>query len=457
MTIASMSFGEFAEAVRPSGGINRYTLPGTDIDVHSYSVYMNGALAEHLPENVREHEFRDVMVNALTEKIGLDPDSFRDTMKVAEIVAVRAAYLAAMAEVMKDRTAVLTENVLDDCLVLADKDRALTHPWVVRQIEDQVAMKIGLAPVLSQASKAVGRAVKDRAPREVGMGRVVSQNLDFTVQETADGEVVTHENRRLSVVPAIGEHITVSYYRGSGQVVESLDKMRVSEPFVDAKSGDLGIMVVDGKNREQMVLFNSMVGFNEFVQVHGLDPQMVSQAMEVREASPKATKRTPERTLLGKPYIEPGTGCIAVDFLEDGVKHAAVFGTFQAMEGCAKEFGITAAMMTEARTLNSQISIFTPQEIAAAKLALGGKLYDLGYSGTAIGAKVTEGQVTHVGKVVAEVGMLVAQDIGRGRIVVHDKCNLDRVVKEGESMTVKYENGRGRVLEIERPGQGMER
>lgn len=456
-SLLDMGFAEFAEAMRPSGGINRYTLPGTEIDVHSYSVYMNGPLAEQLPANVREHEFREVMVNALTEKLGLDPDSFRDPMKVAEIVALRAAYLAAMAEVMRDMNAIVPDHVMEDCLILADKAGAMTHPWVAAQIEQQMAMAMGLGPVLAQASEVVGREVKDRAPCEVGTGRVLSQNLDFTVQQTTDGEVVTHENRRLGKVPAVGERVTVSYYRGSGQVVESLDNMRVSEPFVDTKSLDLAVRVVDGKGCEQVVLFNSMLGFNEFVQVHGLDTNMVSQAMDVRKATPKPAKQLPVRAVQGKPYIEQATGCIAVDFVEDDVQHAAMFGSVEAMEGCAKEFGISAAMLAEARQLEASGPAVSARALGEAKLALGDRLYNLGYTGCAVAAKVVEGQTTFAGKVVAEAGVFAAQDAGRGRIVVHDKRDLDKVVREGESMTVKYEKGRGRVLELERAGQGMER
>lgn len=456
--LASMSFAQFAAAVRPSGGINRYTMPGTDIDVHTWSVYMNGPLAEQLPANAREHEFRDVMVNALTEKLGLDSGSFRDTLKVAEIVATRSAYLAAVSELLRDRTTTLSPEAMEECLLLADKSRAMTHPWIVSEIEKQMALSKGLAPVLARASEVVGREVTDRAPREVGMGRVVAADLNFTVQHTTDGEIVTHENRRLSKVPVVGENITVSYYRGGGQVVDSLDKMQVSPPFIDKKSMDLAVVVVDGKGKEQMVLFNSMVGFHEFVQVHGLDEQMMAQAMDARTATPKpAAKAPPMRVAQGVPYIEEESGCLGIDFTENGVPHGVLFGSMAAMEGCAKEFGITPPMLEAARQLTPLMSM---EQAVEDMQEITQKLHQLGYRGVPKDAALLaedKQRNTFIGKVVAEAGVLVAQDVGRGEAVTHDLRKLDHVVGEGERMTVKYNNGRGSVLEIERGGQSMER
>ncbi|CAG0961303.1 hypothetical protein RHDC4_00708 [Rhodocyclaceae bacterium] len=462
--LASMSFANFAAAVRPSGAVNRYTMPGTDIDIHSYSVYLNGPLAEQLPNDAREHEFRDVMVNALTEKLGLDSASFRDTMKVAEIVAVRAAYLAAINEVLKTRETTLSDEVMDECVLLADKSRAMTHPWIVAEVDKQMALSMGLAPVLAEASQAVGRDVLDRAPREVGVGKVVAGNLDFTVQQTSDGEIVTHENRRLSKVPAVGEDITVSYYRGNGQVIAAVEKMWVSEPFVEEKSRDLGVVLTDVQGQEQIILFNSMTGFQEFVHVHGLDPQLVPRAMDVRAAEPKIdpSKSPPQRVLEGAPFIEDESRCIGVHFRENGELHSAIFSDVDAMARCSKEYGIGTETLTAARALSMSLGKMatTESDFANAKVTMGDKLYQMGYRGNAVSAdwaQQAQGLTTFAGKVVAEVGVLVAQDAGRGKVVVHDLRNLDKVVREGENMTVKYNKGRGQVLEIERPGQSVER
>ena len=56
-TPAEMSFAEFANAVKPSGAVNRFPSIGVGVDVYSYSVYMNGPLAAELPEHAREHAF----------------------------------------------------------------------------------------------------------------------------------------------------------------------------------------------------------------------------------------------------------------------------------------------------------------------------------------------------------------------------------------------------------------
>ena len=88
-----MTFSEFAESVRPSGAVNRMPQLGTGQEVLTYSVYMNGPAAEELSGDAQEHHYRDVMLHALTEKLGLNPEAFRDNLKVAELVATRSAWM----------------------------------------------------------------------------------------------------------------------------------------------------------------------------------------------------------------------------------------------------------------------------------------------------------------------------------------------------------------------------
>ena len=452
---AEMTFTDFANVMRPSGAVNRVTLPGTDTDLISYSAYMNGPLAKDLPKEAQEYQYKDVMVNALTEKLGLDPSSFRDNLKIAEIVATRGAWMAAVCESAKDWSLPLTPEVMDDYNLLANSMTAMEHPWIVAEVEKQVALSMGLTPVLMAASQAMGGvSVRDRAPGEVATGRVVSQNLDFTVQQTKSGEVVTHENRRLLALPPLGEDTSVTYYRGNGQVVASLENMKVSAPFIDEASMDIAVMVNDGKDKEQKILFNSMSGFREFVRAHSLDHTLIPIAMAVREALPKmdVIEVLPVRELVGAPYIEEESRCLAIDYKENGMKHSALFGSLQAMQGCAKEYGLSANLLAHAAKLESGRGV-TVGDLAESKAELGLKLRQLGVN-SASGA--VDGK-TYAGKIIAETNLHVAQDIGRGEVVVHDLRDLDKVVSKGERMTAKYQNGRGQVAEVERDGAGLSR
>jgi len=452
---AAMTFVEFANEMRPSGAVNRVTLPGMETDSISYSAYMNGPGAADLPMDAQEYVFKDVMVNALTEKMGLDPMSFRDNLKMAEIVATRGAWMAAVIDSAIELSVPLSPAVIEDYNLLANSETAMEHPWIAAEIEKQMALSMGLPLVLEAASQAMGGvAVKDRAPAEVAVGKVLSQNQDFTVQQTKSGEVVTHENRRLQALPPLGSETSVTYYRGNGQVVASLENMKVSKPFVDLVTMDLGVVVSNGKGKDQTVLFNSMSGFRDFVQVHGLDQGLIPMAMEVREATPKIEEiqAVPVREVVGLPYIESESRCLAIDYTENGVQHSALFGSLQAMQGCAKDFSLSAAMLSEAVKLEGGRGV-TVSDIAESKAAIGLQLHELGVS-SASGA--VDGKM-YVGKVIAETNLHVAQDVGRGEVVVHDLRNLDKVVCKGERMTAKYQNGRGQVAEVDREGVGLSR
>ncbi|MFD2274716.1 hypothetical protein ACFS07_36085 [Undibacterium arcticum] len=70
--IHEMTFPEFSNAIQASGGMNRWPQLGAANEVVSYSVFMNGEIADALPEIARTHEFRDVTIHALTEKNRLE-------------------------------------------------------------------------------------------------------------------------------------------------------------------------------------------------------------------------------------------------------------------------------------------------------------------------------------------------------------------------------------------------
>jgi hypothetical protein len=452
---STLVFADFAQAMRPTGAFNRISLPGSDRDMVSFSVYMNGPLAKQLSEPVQQQEFKDVMVTALTEKLGLDPKSFRDNLKVCEIVATRAAWLDAVLQATLDQDVRLSSEVMADYEILADKETATSHPWIQAELEKQVMLSMGLKPALESASAMLGgRAIKDRAPLEISAGKVVAQNLDFTVQHTHNGEVVTHENRRLQSLPTLGEDVTVSYYRGAGQVVDSLDRMKVSQPFIDAGTQDLAVMVSDA-DKEQVVLFNSLAGFSKFVEAHALDKSLVEAALAAREASPKAKleRKTPERVLTREPYLDQRSGCIAVDFKEAGIPHSALFGSAGALALAANEFGVTKAMISSARQLEASSSVTRDME-ANSKVALGDTLFALGYRE---GARAPFNGEVHMGRVVAESALHVAMDAGRGKIIGFDKRELNLVVGVGESMKVKYQNGKGQVSEVVREANSLGR
>ena len=47
----------------------------------------------------------------------------------------------------------------------------------------------------------------------------------------------------------------------------------------------------------------------------------------------------------------------------------------------------------------------------------------------------------------AESHCHVLQDTGRNSAVIHDKRDLDKLPRQGQRMTIAYENGRGTVSE----------
>lgn len=438
---SEMSFAEFAEAMKPTGAVNRFPAIGAGPDVYSYSVYMNGPMTASLPDHALEHTYKDVTLHALTEKLQLNSASARDNLKVAEIVAVRSAWMSAVLE--RNAKTVLSDQVVKDYEFLAN---GLTHPWIVAELNKQRALTAKLQPAMAWA-----RVEKDIIPKQTSVGTVVAQDSDFTFQKTKDGEVVTHENRRLDSMPAMGSEVLVSYYRGTGQVVNSLENMKVSPPFIDPVSNDLAVMLEDAKGVEQVILFNSVGGFEAFVDAHDLDGDLVRQAKDARQASPKAVAVAPKRELVKQPYVDIASGCLAVDYQERGVVYSALFRNAAELTSLASEFALGDKEVAMGRALEDGRRSNAPKpEVAewktrASETELRAALKTNGFENFQESA--VQGR-QYVGKIVAVSALHVAQDVGRRVIVIHDTRSLDKAASLGDSLSVKFENGRGLVTDM---------
>jgi hypothetical protein len=205
-TLHDLSFAEFADAIRPSGGMNRWPQMNAAKEVVTYTVNMNGDSAHLLPDAARDHEYRDVAVHALTEKLGLDPFSFRDNVKVAELLALRHAYLSTVLEASILNT--LSPAIADEYAAVSDN---FSHPWLKEQIAAQQAYETTLKPVLDAAESAIGKVTAERSAAGISHGAIVSQNENFTIQNIGNGVIVAHENRRLDQLPEVGEDVTVAW------------------------------------------------------------------------------------------------------------------------------------------------------------------------------------------------------------------------------------------------------
>lgn len=430
-----LSFPAFAEAIRPSGGMSRWPQLGQSKEVVSYTVSMKGDAATQLPETARDHEYRDVAIHALTEKLGLDPQSFRDNVKVVELLALRHTYLSTILEASIPNA--IQPEIYEEYNRVSD---GFTHPWLQEQIQAQRSYDRLLKPALDEAIKAIGPVSAERAAAGVSQGAIVSQNENFTIQSLGNGVIVAHENRRLEHVPEVGEDVTVAYYRGRGQVIANMQSLRIGEPYIDKDTSDMAVNLVDGAgNVKHVVMFNSMAMLNEFAAEHELGRAFVIAAMDAREASPKQTRPQPVREPIGDPYLDPSTGTLAVDYAENSMRFTAVFagaddlvksplGAKLAPQSVQKANVIAADMRRQAdahvaRSLEDLKIVTAGRDVKVADTKSGR------YSGTAI----------------ADTGVHIVQDRGRNEVTVHDKRALDKVPVVGETFTAEYKGGRGEV------------
>lgn len=207
-----MCFAEFCQAAHPSGAIHLRAQDSGDAEVYSYTVYVVDAMASMLPNQVREQHFMPPACCALAEKMGLNPSSARDSLKAVELLALRRSWMSALLESYFDNV-VESEQLIIDFKWLAE---GMQHPWILAELAQQRLMSGRLQSVLASVG-----ASKDIIPSHTSVGPVVLQDQDFSVQMTEVGQLVTHENRRLRTLPLPGLDVTVSYYRGYGEVKQS--------------------------------------------------------------------------------------------------------------------------------------------------------------------------------------------------------------------------------------------
>lgn len=357
-----MPFAEFASAVRPSGAVNRLPQIGNSNAVVSYSIYMNGKVGASLPPATQEQVFDGAVLHTVTERLGLNPESYRDNLKVAELIAVKSAWVSAVLdssrvstlERMQGKTAPeLSQEVIEDFEKLA-QGTGLGHPWMQAQIRTQQALSRNLRPAIEAAQEVIGKEVVERVPREIEVGRIVSQNLDFTVQEIEDGQIVAHENRRLESLPELGKNVTVTYYRGQGQVINNVKEMRLSDPYVDKDSGDLAVSLSSQRGEvREVVMFNSVASFAQFVDEHKLDKSLVEKAMDARAATPKVERPEvrSDRQPVSAIYFDREKEEIALDFVENGRKRTVFFGDAAVVAQKARDFNLSDEHMKDARAI----------------------------------------------------------------------------------------------------------
>lgn len=430
-----LTFSEFAEAIRPSGGMNRWPVLGEAKEIVSYSVSMNGAQASQLEATAQNHEYRDVAIHALTDSLGLDSKSFRDNVKVAELLALRHTYLSTILDASFTQT--LMPHVQTEYALVSD---GFNHPLVAQEIAAQRSFGALLKPALNEAGLAVGALRHERAAGGVSQGVIVSQNEGFTIQQISDGVVVAHENRRLESLPMVGDDVTVAYYRGRGQVIERLAELKISQPFVDQQSGDLAVNLFTNEGKvEHVVMFSNMVMLNEFAQENQLGRGFVLTAMEARQASPKVTPVSPERKAIGTPYLDPHSRGFAIDYEENSQRFTAIFN--DAGEMADQKLGLQlsdqdiARVSALSRAVREQSDNSVHQSLSEA-------------TGTVMGADikaVDRDAGRYTGSTLAVTPVHIVQDRGRGEVCIHDKRLLDKIPLVGESFTATYRGGRAEV------------
>lgn len=393
MPIHEMRFEDFYAAVRPTGAVNRLPPVGAGEDVLTYSVYMNGALAKELSDGLGEQHYKDVMLHALTEKLGLDSTSYRDNIKVAEIVAIRNAWMSTVLEatMQRDNQAVnLSDEITHDYELLT---KGLSHPVLLEQVEAQRAMSKNLAPALRDAEQRANAPLTQRVPDVVNKGVILSQNMDFTVQSIGGREVVTHENNKLGVVPPIGADVTISYYRGQGQVFTNVSELKFNGPFIEQQSGSLGLLISHKDTPRQVLLFNNVMEFEKFVGAQKLPYALVKDAVALKVAA--QSKTVGQAAAINSP---------APNVVEK----------------------MATAVLTAGQSYGLKLDT-----VKVSQMLEGGRTPDSLSIGKIMGIDQRLG--------------LVYQSLGQGKGTVHRIDTLSKLPEVGEVATINFKNGRGHV------------
>jgi hypothetical protein len=306
-------------------------------------------------------------------------------------------------------------------------------------------------PAMAAARAKLGPDITERAAAGASRGTIIARNDQFTVQDIGGGQVVAHENKRLLGQAQEGDEVTVTYYKGKGQVIVERGQ-EISEPFVDSVSGDMAVLLTSPKSSAgvQMVLFNSLGTVAEFAEAHNLTKDFVRQAMKARDASPqKDVAQEVSRTPIGAPFIDDVTGNVALQYKEGARSFTAVFHSADAFALNAHEFNATPIHVRQAQDVERAAG---PRDAIREDMRI---LKTLVSSGTEMEQpNVDRGR--YAGPVIATSRLHVLQDTGRDTVVVHDKRNLDKVPQLNARMTVAYKEGRGAVdvRAAERGGRG---
>lgn len=443
-----LSFRQFAEAAKVTGAVNRLPAIGKSTEVLVYQVYLNGEMAAALPEDLREFKYSDVMLHQVTERSGLDPMAFRDNLKMAEITALRSAWMTSVlnhtSRSLDGVVQPLPEHIIEDYESLA---RGFTHPWVTEQIADQKLRSLSLKPAMEIAAATIGTKVEERVPDDVNKGRVVAQSSEFTVQDMGEGSVVAHENHRLDTVPQIGEDVTITYYRGHGQVFDNNRNIDLSAVFLDPATRDLAILAKDRQTgKDQMILFDGATSFSNFVKAQQLSPELLTRGLDVLAEKPKLPpKERPQRSPATAVYVDWKSGALAMDYMESEVRFTALFSSIDDLRRLSSDYGISPQTIEAARKLDEQIK--TSRDNRGTLLAhsmrqaksKAGEIFD-----SVTMANDANGRYS--GRIIDETQFHIIQDGGRRTAIIHDKLKLENVPRIGQSFGVHYAGGRGRAV-----------
>lgn len=428
----NLGFAEFADSVRATGAVNRLPQIGRTTEALSYSVYLDGPGAEALgPNTPREYHYEDAEVHAMTERLGLRSVSFRDNVKVAELLALRTAWrkdvLAASVQRGDDN---IPRGLSEQVEVDYDDVFRLKHPWMQEHLEEQRRLSNSLGPVLNAAELMAKRPVVERVPQSINQGVILAQNLDFTVQ-AVDGEgVVAHENSKLAKVPKIGEDVTVAYYRGFGQVFENVPELTVSEPFYNDKAKALAVYV-KGSSAEQVVLFDNVAAFETFVDAHKLaHDEMMKVALQVQAAAPREVPMAgPPVKVLSDVGIDEKTGALCVDVGMRGAEHRLLFSSVDEVQAFALREKVDLGIVRQAKEIADRSVAVTE-----AKRLVGDDIISVDLMGG-----------SYRGRFVASTELFAVQNLGKRRSAIHEKDRLNERVDVGQMADIKYRDGRGLI------------
>ena len=185
--------------------------------------------------------------------------------------------------------------------------------------------------------------------------------------------------------------------------------------------------------------------------------------MDARTASPKASAVAARpRELTGFPYVDEKSGCLAIGYTESGREYTALFKSVEDMSMLATEFNLGTKALALAELVISELKVNVSEEkfvqdmdeqIKESETELFSKTWELGFTEINDPAK----DAHYLGKIIAESKLHVAQSIGQGKVVIYDLRSLDKAVKVGDQIAVKFNGVRGVVNTQEKAAAGVGR